>query len=187
MLIVVGPLNFWKLFMKGRILNGSASLASVISQASVYFFCDPSVHNSYLFVDSIVFKFCLCALAELQQFVHVVFFVESFLFHRGCQRNVGSQRIFVIETIPHSRGVCQYPMWNKNISKIGQNWVIMSSIGWGGGVTEHFRAPYCNMAFRRFYSISVEQFHGQSSVSHSSFCTDWTNMKFVWANFHSNS
>ena len=44
-----------------------------------------------------------------------------------------------------------------------------SSIGWGGGVTEHFRAPYSSIAIRCSYSISVEQFHGQSSVSHSSF------------------
>ena len=46
-----------------------------------------------------------------------------------------------------------------------------SSIGWGG-VTEHFRAPYSNIAIRCSYSISVEQFHGQSSVSHSSFFVD---------------
>ena len=49
---------------------------------------------------------------------------------------------------------------------------INSSIGWGGGVTEHFRAPYSIIAIRCSYSVSVEQFHGQSSVSHFSFFVD---------------
>ena len=48
----------------------------------------------------------------------------------------------------------------------------ISSIGWGGGVTEHFRAPYSIIAIRCSYSISVEQIHGQSSVSYTSFFVD---------------